>query len=75
MRSQGLAKVRVHPQCVDLTRVDDADDELLVKGEKPNGENGDGSQTSRQKFITDAAHDSVWLCLSDGFGTFGCRIL
>ena len=59
MRSQGLAKVRVNPERVDLARVDDADDELLVKGEQPNRKNGDGSQTSRQKFITDAAHDVV----------------
>ena len=60
MRPQGLPKVGVHPERVHLGRVDEADEELLVEGEQPDGEDGKGGEASDDKFqAADATHHAI----------------
>ena len=60
MRPQGLPKVGVHPERVHLGRVDEAHDELLVEGEQPDREDGNGGEAPDHKFqAVNSTHHAV----------------
>ena len=67
VRAQGLPKVGVHPERVHLGRVDEADDELLVEGEQPDGEDGNRCEASDYQFqVADVTHHAVRLLIYGG---------